>query len=87
VHRERKLRGSAAAPWQRRRKAEETYAFIVRIRFSIAADGAPTRPRFGLEEVATGRSDQFATYALMAERLSNRVQEILSGPAHDEAQH
>ena len=88
MRRERKPGGSApAAPWQRRRRAEETYAFVVRIRFTITADGTPTRPRFGLEEVATSRSDQFANYALMAERLSIRVQEILSGPAHDEAQH
>ena len=59
---------------------DETHAFIVRLHVSIAGKDGTRRTRFSVEDVAIGRTERFASFALVAEHLEVRVREIVSGP-------
>jgi len=52
---------------------------------SIASGGAERRPQFGIEDVAAGRTERFATHERAAESLARSVQRIVSGPPGDKA--
>ena len=88
MRRNRKHRDATPArPWRDRRGREETYAFIVRVRLSIAADGKALRQHFTLEDVAAGSVDRFASFPPVADQLADRIRELVSSPASDSAKH
>lgn len=70
------------APPQAGRARDETFAFIVRLHLFIAGEDGGGRTHFSVEDVAAGRTDQFASFALAAAHLEARIREIVSGPKH-----
>lgn len=62
------------------RGRDETYSFILRLRLFIAGEGGRSRVHFSVEDVAAGRTEQFASFALAAQHLEARIHEIVPGP-------
>jgi hypothetical protein len=57
---------------------DEVHAFIVRLNLSIAGDDGSCRARFSVEDVGSGATDQFASFAPVAAHLKARIGEIVS---------
>lgn len=69
-----------AAPSSMGGAREESHAFIVRLHLSIAGDDGTRRARFSVEDVGSGDTGQFASFAPVAAHLEARIREIVSGP-------
>jgi len=77
--------GGPGRGWRDSRTGEETYAFIIRVRISIASDGGERRPQFSIEDVSAGRTERFATYKGAADSLARSIERIVTGPPGDKA--
>lgn len=76
----RKGRNEPPSPpeWHQGSTRDAAYSFILRVRVSPTAGGAP-RPLFEVEDIATGETAHFTEFDAAARSLGVSVRRILSG--------